>query len=82
MYQAPYQSFSGRGRGYDNNGRSRGRGYNGRGRGRGRGGFHNNNNNRQFTEVDYSPEAIESRFAVFYLPSMTQDPWKHLLQQK
>ncbi|KAI9361432.1 hypothetical protein BD770DRAFT_441443 [Pilaira anomala] len=63
MYQAPYQSFSGRGRGFDNNGRSRGRGYNGR-------------------EVDYSPEAIESRFAVFYLPSMTQDPWKHLLQQK
>ncbi|KAG2232256.1 hypothetical protein INT48_001541 [Thamnidium elegans] len=35
-----------------------------------------------FTEVDYSPEAIESRFAAFYLPSMTQDPWQHLSQQK
>lgn len=85
MYQPPFQSFSGdRGRG----GRGRGdRGGRGRGRGRGRGGFHNNNNhhrnnNRQLTEVDYSPEAIESRFAAFYLPSMTQDPWQHLSEQK
>jgi hypothetical protein len=86
MYQPSQNSFQGyqsRGRGRGFRGRGGGRGG---GRGRGRGGFQHNNNNRSFThqqaDVDYSPEAIEERFAVFYLPSMTQDPWQHLEKQK
>lgn len=67
--------------GYQTRGRGRGHRGRGGGRGRGRGGFQPNNNRRSThrqVDVDYTPEAIEQRFAVFYLPSMTQDPWKHL----
>ncbi|KAL9548911.1 hypothetical protein PS6_006355 [Mucor atramentarius] len=48
------------------------------GRGGGfRGGFRGGAGGRG-RDVDYAPEAIEQRFAAYYLPSMTQDPWKHL----
>lgn len=80
-------------RGYTPRGRGGGRGgFNTRGRGgrgarggnRGRGGYqqqqHNNYNPYRNADVDYSPEAIEQRFAPFYLPSMTKDPWQHLTQ--
>ncbi|KAL7311087.1 hypothetical protein PS15m_008897 [Mucor circinelloides] len=79
MSQPPQQSFRPRG--------GRGGGFRGGfrggagGRGRGRGGFHHHNKPRQpvyHPDVDYAPEAIEQRFAAYYLPSMTQDPWKHL----
>lgn len=82
MSDQPFNSYRG-GRG---GGRGRGRGGNRGGFNRGgRGGFHNsngfqNNNSKQYTEVDYSPEAIEARFSVFYSPSITKNPWSHLTQ--
>ncbi|KAF1805108.1 hypothetical protein FB192DRAFT_1056488 [Mucor lusitanicus] len=43
---------------------------------------HPNNHTHQEAGVEEgleeASEAIEHRFAAFYLPSMTQDPWKHL----
>lgn len=78
----------GRGRGgFNARGRGGGGHRGGRGGNRGRGGFqqqqpHNNYNPYRNIDVDYSPEAIEQRFAPFYLPSMTQDPWQHLTQQQ
>ncbi|CAO3618634.1 unnamed protein product [Mucor fragilis] len=88
MSQAPQQSYQprgGRGGGFRGGfrGGSRGGGGGGgrgRGRGRGRGGFHHNAPRQPayHPDVDYTPEAIEQRFAAFYLPSMTQDPWRHL----
>ncbi|KAI9470575.1 MAG: hypothetical protein EXX96DRAFT_622788 [Benjaminiella poitrasii] len=58
-----------------------GRGF-GRGRGRGRGGSRFPRPSFQFNndDVDYSPEAIEKRFAIFYHPEVTKDPWEHLEQ--
>ena len=87
MSQPPQNSF----RGYQSRGRGGGfrggsRGGRGGGGGRGRGGFqHHNNKPRQpiyHVDVDYTPEAIEERFSAFYLPNMTQDPWKHLTGQQ
>ncbi|KAG2203797.1 hypothetical protein INT47_012730 [Mucor saturninus] len=81
MSDQPFHSFGG-GRG---GGRGRGRGGNRGGfnrGGRGRGGFHNNNHHsKQYTDVDYSPEAIEARFSAYYSPSITKDPWSHLIQE-
>ncbi|KAL0142035.1 hypothetical protein V8B55DRAFT_1494432 [Mucor lusitanicus] len=86
MSQTPQQSYPPRGgrgggfRGGFRGGARGGGGGRGRGRGRGRGGFHHNTPRQPVyhPDVDYTPEAIEHRFAAFYLPSMTQDPWKHL----
>lgn len=97
MSQNPQQqhyapsSFRGRGggappRGRGGRGQFRGDTHRGGRGGRGRGGFHqhhsNNKPNTIAQDVDYSPEAIEARFSSFYLPSMTQDPWAHLLQNQ
>lgn len=70
------QSFRGNNRGGY---RGRGGNFRGRGGGRGRGGFHFVSP-FQGQDVDYSPEAIEQRFAPFYSSVMTQDPWAHLEQ--
>ena len=75
--------MSGR-REYTPRGGGRGGGFRG-GRGRGRGGRGGGFQQQQQpynpyrnVDVDYTPEAIEQRFAPFYLPSMTQDPWQSL----
>lgn len=84
MSDQPFNSF----RGGRVGGRGRGRGgnrggFNRGGRGGRGGGFHNDHSkNKQYIEVDYSPEAIESRFSAYYSPSITKDPWSHLSQER